>query len=51
MSSDRPYRNQMPDERVDEILRAGAGRQWDPLVVEAFFRARDDIRGLCRVLC
>ena len=48
MSSDRPYRKGMPDERVDEILRAGAGQQWDPEVVEAFFRARDDIRRICR---
>ena len=44
MSSDRPYRKGMPDEKVDEILRAGAGQQWDPQVVDAFFRVRDDIR-------
>ncbi len=44
MSSDRPYRRRMPDERVDEILRAGAGQQWDPAVVAAVFRVRDDIR-------
>ncbi len=44
MSSDRPYRKKMPDERVDEILRAGAGRQWDPAVIDAFFRSSDDLR-------
>lgn len=44
MGSDRPYRNGMPDSQIDEILRAGAGKQWDPEVVDAFFRARDDIR-------
>jgi putative nucleotidyltransferase with HDIG domain len=44
MASDRPYRNGMPDEKLDSIIRAGAGKQWDAKVVEAFFRARDDIR-------
>jgi putative nucleotidyltransferase with HDIG domain len=44
MKSDRPYRKGMPDEKIDETFRAGAGKQWDPEVVDAFFRARDDIR-------
>jgi len=44
MSSDRPYRQGMNDEKVDAIFRAGAGKQWDPAVVEAFFHAREDIR-------
>lgn len=44
MGSDRPYRKRMPDEKIDEIIRAGSGQQWDPDVVEAFFRAREDIR-------
>lgn len=44
MTSDRPYRRGLPDEKVDQVLRRGAGRQWDPAVVEAFFNARDDIR-------
>jgi putative nucleotidyltransferase with HDIG domain len=44
MSSDRPYRNRMPDEEVDRILRAGAGQQWDPKVIDAFFRASENIR-------
>jgi putative nucleotidyltransferase with HDIG domain len=48
MSSDRPYRKAMPDETVDRILETGAGQQWDPDVVRAFFRARQDIRRLCR---
>ncbi|MCC6493293.1 MAG: HD-GYP domain-containing protein [Pirellulales bacterium] len=37
MSSDRPYRPGMPQEQIDQILRAGAGKQWDPEVVDAFF--------------
>ena len=43
MTSDRPYRKGMPQEKVDAILREGAGTQWDPLVVEAFSRAMPEI--------
>ncbi len=48
MGSDRPYRKGLPDEKIDQILREGAGKQWDPEVVAAFFRARDDIRDVVR---
>jgi HD-GYP domain-containing protein (c-di-GMP phosphodiesterase class II) len=48
MGSDRPYRRGMPDEKIDEIFRAGAGKQWDPEVIDAFFRARDDVREIVR---
>jgi HD-GYP domain-containing protein (c-di-GMP phosphodiesterase class II) len=48
MTSDRPYRHGLPKERVDEILRCGAGIQWDPAVVDAFFRAKTDIVEICR---
>ncbi len=43
MSSDRPYRQGMPLEKIEDILRTGAGHQWDPQVIEAFFQARDNI--------
>lgn len=43
MASDRPYRPGMPPEKLEEVLRNGAGKQWDPRVVDAFFRAREDI--------
>jgi putative nucleotidyltransferase with HDIG domain len=46
MGSNRPYRQGMADERIDEIFRAGAGQQWDPDVVAAFFRVRDDLRAI-----
>jgi hypothetical protein len=46
MSSDRPYRPGMPDEKLDAILRDGAGQQWDAQVIEAFFSIRDQIRQL-----
>ena len=48
MGSDRPYRNGMPDEKIDEIFRSGAGGQWDPEIVDAFFRAREEIREVMR---
>ena len=44
MSSDRPYRKGMSDEKLDAILRDGAGKQWDPKIVEAAFQVRDELR-------
>ena len=44
MSSDRPYRDGIDDERIDSILRDGAGSQWDEDVVDAYFAVRDEIR-------
>ncbi|HEY8315198.1 MAG TPA: HD-GYP domain-containing protein [Candidatus Baltobacteraceae bacterium] len=35
MISDRPYRKAIPPRQALEILRAGAGTQWDPQVVAA----------------
>jgi HD-GYP domain-containing protein (c-di-GMP phosphodiesterase class II) len=46
MASDRPYRPGMEDAKLDTIISSGAGKQWDPSVVEAFFRARDDMRAI-----
>jgi len=43
MTSDRPYRKGMPNERAESIIRKGAGTQWDPKFVEAFFAALPDI--------
>lgn len=44
MSSDRPYRKGIPDEKLDSILRDGAGKQWDSKVVNAAFQVRDELR-------
>jgi HD-GYP domain-containing protein (c-di-GMP phosphodiesterase class II) len=44
MSSDRPYRKGMSDEKLDSILRDGAGKQWDAKVIEAAFEVRDELR-------
>lgn len=46
MTSDRPYRAGMPDEKVDEIFRDGSGAYWDPTVVEAYFKAKADIEDI-----
>ena len=43
MTSDRPYRAGMPQHRAEAILRSGAGEQWDPQAIEAFFRAVPDL--------
>lgn len=43
MGSDRPYRSGMKREDIEKILANGAGTQWDPEVVQAFFKARHDI--------
>jgi HD-GYP domain-containing protein (c-di-GMP phosphodiesterase class II) len=48
MGSDRPYRKGMGDEKLDSILRGGAGTQWDSHVVDAFFAAREDIREIAK---
>ena len=44
MTSNRPYRDGMPLEKVEEILRNGSGSQWDPTVIDAYFSAREDIK-------
>lgn len=44
MRSDRPYRQGLPVERIEDIFRCGADQQWDPVIIEAYFRAREDIR-------
>jgi HD-GYP domain-containing protein (c-di-GMP phosphodiesterase class II) len=41
MNTSRPYRAALGPERVDQILREGSGIQWDPLVIDAYFRCRD----------
>ena len=46
MTSDRPYRHGMPEETVESIIRNGSAAQWDPKVVEAFFRALPEIKAL-----
>jgi HD-GYP domain-containing protein (c-di-GMP phosphodiesterase class II) len=56
MSTARPYREAMPPHRVEEILAAGAGTQWDARVIKAFQRCRQKVhairqRGVGESLC
>src|SRR5690606_9681868 len=48
MTSDRPYRRGMPQEKAEAILRDGAGTQWDPYLIDAFFQAMPDIISIRR---
>jgi HD-GYP domain-containing protein (c-di-GMP phosphodiesterase class II) len=43
MTSDRPYRAGLSQEKTEAILRAGKGTQWDPEMVDAFLRIMPDI--------
>jgi len=43
MTSDRAYRQGMPHEKAITILREGAGTQWDPEVIDAFFQIVHEI--------
>ncbi len=42
MTSDRPYRRAMPHQSAIEEIRAGAGIQFDPSVVEKFMEIAED---------
>jgi hypothetical protein len=44
MTSNRPYRRGMATDRAEAILRDGAGSQWDPDCIDAFFRCVDGVR-------
>jgi HD-GYP domain-containing protein (c-di-GMP phosphodiesterase class II) len=48
MSADRPYRGGMPLEKVEQLFREGAARQWDADVISAYFAAREDIRAIAK---
>jgi HD-GYP domain-containing protein (c-di-GMP phosphodiesterase class II) len=48
MSHQRPYRESLPYHRVEAILIAGAGTQWDKEVVDAFLRCQQRIRAINR---
>jgi len=45
MSKDRPYRSGLKTKKIESILKHGRSKQWDSLVIDAFFRVRDDIVG------
>ena len=44
MTSTRPYRQGMPNEKVEAILASGKSSQWDERVINAFFAIRNEVR-------
>ena len=48
MTSDRIYRKGVATSIAEDVLRQGAGTQWDCGVIDAFFAARSDIYAICR---
>lgn len=48
MTSSRPYRDGMPFETAESILKENRGPQWDPQVLDVFFQCRARIQTLCR---
>ena len=43
LTSDRPYRPAMPEHRALDILRAGRGGHFDPLLLDVFFANLDEV--------
>ncbi|MEF3696263.1 HD domain-containing phosphohydrolase [Desulfolutivibrio sp.] len=46
LRSDRPYKKAFPVEKCFALLQKGSGSQFDPMVIEAFFREVDAIRAI-----
>jgi HD-GYP domain-containing protein (c-di-GMP phosphodiesterase class II) len=44
LTSDRPYRKGVPQERAIEVLKENSGTQFDPKVVEAFIKVASRLR-------
>jgi HD-GYP domain-containing protein (c-di-GMP phosphodiesterase class II) len=49
MHSPRPHRPALSNMRVEQILTEGAGRQWDPRLVEQVMTGRPHFHSLCRL--
>jgi HD-GYP domain-containing protein (c-di-GMP phosphodiesterase class II) len=47
MCSPRPHRPALVRTQVDDILARGAGRQWDPCVVDHYLRGRPHFQASC----
>jgi putative nucleotidyltransferase with HDIG domain len=48
MMSDRPYRGAMERDRIERIFREGAGRQWDPAIVQALLDCKTEVFAICQ---
>ena len=44
MISDRPYRSALSPEQAEKALREGAGKQWDPFLVDIFVALLNNLR-------
>ena len=47
MRSPRPHRPAFERAQVDDILASGAGKQWDPLIIDHYLRGRPHFYGYC----
>lgn len=45
MTSDRPYRKGMPEEKALSIIREGRGTQWDPYFADLFLEEMSERKG------
>jgi HD-GYP domain-containing protein (c-di-GMP phosphodiesterase class II) len=48
LMADRPYRRALPPAAIDEVMRAGAGKQWDPEVIVHFLACRHELYPICQ---
>jgi HD-GYP domain-containing protein (c-di-GMP phosphodiesterase class II) len=48
MMADRPYRRGLPVGRIDAVMLAGAGKQWDPAVIGHFMTCRHELYAICQ---
>jgi len=47
MMSARPHRAALAPERMEAVLAEGAGKQWDPQIVEQFLACRQELYSIC----
>ncbi|MBY0525464.1 MAG: HD-GYP domain-containing protein [Gemmataceae bacterium] len=48
MMANRAYRSALPTSRIDAIMTAGAGTQWDPRIIDHFMACRDELYPICQ---
>lgn len=47
MMSARRYRPAISPEKIENIIREGAGTQWDPHIVDVFFACKNELYSVC----
>ena len=48
MMSSRPYRGALPTWQIDQVMKDGAGAQWDQKVIEAFMSCHEELYCICQ---